>query len=73
MAAVTDSEMLTKVNEAIQACLLGQSYEINGRRMTRADLPDLLNAEKFYQERVNRALSSPADHGFGLVSFDGPI
>lgn len=72
MAAVTDAEMLTKVNEAIQACLLGQSYEINGRRMTRVDLPALLNAEKFYQERVNRGASTPAGQGFGLVSFDGP-
>lgn len=72
MAALTDAQMLTMVNEAIQAVLLGKSYEINGRRMTREDLDKLLKAEQFYTDRIARAGNTPADHGFGLVSFDGP-
>lgn len=72
MAAATDAEMLVKVNEAIQAVLLGKSYAINGRTMTREDLSALLKAEQFYTDRIARAGANPYDHGFGLASLSGP-
>ena len=70
MAAATSAELVTKYNEAIQACLLGQSYAINGRLMTRADLRDLERGLAYWENRVR--LEADQTGGLGVVGFQGP-
>lgn len=67
MAAITDAAMLTLYNEALQAVATGQSYEINGRRMTRADLREIRETIEWLEERIARADDTTA--GLGLASF----
>lgn len=72
MAAMTDSELLTLYNEALQAIATGQSYEINGRRMTRADLREVRETIDWLDKRIRGAASTPATQGFGLATFNRP-
>ena len=72
MAALSDAAMLTLWNEAAQALATGQSYAINGRMLTRVDSSAVRKWLEFYEARVRASGTSPADQGFGLVSFNGP-
>lgn len=52
----TDQELLDFTRAAIaQITLQGQSYSIDGRNLTRADLAVLREQEKYYEVRVNAA------------------
>lgn len=52
----TDQELLDITRAAIaQVTLHGQSYSIDGRSLTRADLKDLREQELYYEARVNAA------------------
>jgi len=53
MAAITDAAMLTLLNEAMQKLILGESYEINGRKLKRSDMNMVMKAIEFYERRVN--------------------
>lgn len=56
MQSITDQDMLSAINQAIVGVMLGgQSYEISGRRMTRADLPTLQAMKREYEWRIYRA------------------
>jgi hypothetical protein len=50
----TNVEMLDEVQEAISAVLRNQSYTIDGRTLTRANLADLQKREEALLLRVNR-------------------
>lgn len=55
MAGITveqAQEQLDAYLEAERAVLAGQSYEIAGRRLTRADLKSIQDGIKYWNERV---------------------
>lgn len=62
--------MLVLYNEALQAVATGQSYEINGRRMTRADLREIRDTIEWLEARIERAGENTA--GLGVTSFGDP-
>jgi len=70
MAAMTDAQLLTIYNEALQAVALGQSYEIAGRSLTRANLAQIRETIEWLEARIERASASPATAGIGLASFN---
>jgi len=52
--AKTLLEQLTSVQNAIEAVLSSQSYKMNGREMTRADLDMLQAREDRLEEKIRR-------------------
>lgn len=68
MAVPTDQDLL----DAFKACLLavstGQSYEINGRRMSRANLPEVMNTITWLEKRI--AAAADQTGGVYLASFE---
>jgi len=50
----TYAEQLDEVQAAISAVMSGQSYEIAGRKMVRANLTELSNRERYLQMMVSR-------------------
>lgn len=55
----TDEELLAFTRAAIaQVTLQGQSYTIDGRSLTRADLADLRKQEQHYEAKINAAAGS---------------
>lgn len=67
MAAMTNAELLTLCNEALQAVLLGQSYEIGGRKLTRADIGQLRTTIEWLERRI--AFDADKTGGLGVVTF----
>lgn len=67
----TDSQMLKLVKHAISQILGGaQSYSINGRTFTAADLDKLKTMLTFYEDRVED--SGNTSGNIALVEFRGP-
>lgn len=66
----TDAELLTAYKRAAMAIATGQSYEINGRSLTRANLKDVQGMIEWLEGRIARA--SDQTGGFGHVSFGNP-
>lgn len=62
--------MLTLYNEALQAVATGQSYEINGRQLTRANLKEIRETIVWLEDRIAKA--SDQTGGFGLARFGDP-
>ena len=56
----TFTERLTLVRTAIDAVLLGQEYNIDGKRVRRADLEDLITLEKRYESKLSALEASSA-------------
>ena len=57
MAGITMAQAeskLTEVQSAISAVLTGQEYRIGNRSLTRANLQELIEAEKYYNQLVQR-------------------
>lgn len=67
MAAMTNAQLLVLCNEALQAVLLGQSYEIGGRKLTRADIGQLRTTIEWLERRIEA--DSDKTGGLGLVTF----
>lgn len=67
----TDQELLDLTRAAIaQILATGQSYGINGRSLTRADLPTLTKYEQELSNRINSAAATgPAET---LINFKRP-
>ena len=72
MAAISDAAMLVLYNECLQAIATGQSYAINGRQMTRANLREVRDMIEWLESRIRRDGSTPASQGFGLAQFERP-
>lgn len=70
MAAISDAEMLVLFNEALQAVSTGASYEINDRRLTRADLSDIMRTIEWLERRIGAA--SDTTGGVMLVRYQEP-
>jgi hypothetical protein len=54
MAVKTTLEQLEEVQAAISAVMTGQSYSVNGRALTRADLKALTDRETMLLNRYNQ-------------------
>jgi hypothetical protein len=66
--ALTPANLLLAVDQAIATILLGgQSYTINGRQFTRANLNDLMKIKSDLQAIVNAGGTSGG--GMALVQF----
>jgi len=64
MAIKSYKEQLEEVQEAISAVLYGaQDYQLNGRRVTRANLAELDRREKYLRAMVDRET-----HGDGVLA-----
>jgi hypothetical protein len=60
------TSLLTKYTTCLEAISLGQSYEINGRQMTRANLREVRDTIDWLEKKIDNA--SDASGGFDLVS-----
>lgn len=71
MATPTDAEMLALLKEAYKAILVGgQSYEIGPRKLTRANLKEILDGIEFYSWQV--ASNADTSGGTGVAFFGDP-
>lgn len=68
----TDGEMVKLCKLALSQILAGsQSYSINGRTFSRANLNDLKKLLAFYEDRVEEATNG-SQGNIALVEFRGP-
>lgn len=67
----TDAELLAMFRLALVNVSTGQSYAINGRALTRADLSQIRETIEWLEERVNAA-STEAQGGLALVRYGEP-
>lgn len=68
----SEALLLPDVNNAIRAILVGgQSYSINGRQMTRADLGMLYKIRDDLEARISENKSSPLIDRTYVAVFDG--
>ena len=67
--SATLATLKTKTLDAIQAVLLNQSYSLNGKSVSRADLAQLNNMLGNLQDAINDANGRSTDTTF--VSFNG--
>jgi hypothetical protein len=68
----TDAELLLLTRKAIADILVaGQAYGINGRNLTRADLPELWATVNTLESRITSS-GSNGDGGTALIQFDDP-
>jgi hypothetical protein len=66
----TDTELLALTRKAIADILVaGQAYGVNGRNLTRADLPTLMDTQRVLESRISAASGTG---GFALASFVAP-
>ena len=65
----TDPELLTLYRSALAAIATGQSYTINGRALSRADLSSVRDTISWLESRIDIATG---DGDVGLASFDDP-
>ncbi len=64
--------MLNTVNEAVYAVLKGgQSYQIGTRKLTRADLSELLDMQRRLQARIADQGNSPLFADTVVAVFEG--
>jgi len=68
--ALSDSSLLDLYKEALEAIATGQSYQIRGRTMTRANLREVRETIDWLERRVSRG--SDATGGVDLVTFRNP-
>jgi hypothetical protein len=61
----TDAELLVMVRHAIATVTLNQSYAINGRQYTRADLNDLRDAERDLKARIEETANGGRMTAYG--------
>ena len=54
----TCKEMINSYLEAEKAVLLGQSYKIGSREMTRADLTEIIKARQLWERNLTLAQNS---------------
>ncbi|MEA1919141.1 MAG: hypothetical protein U9N52_04825 [Campylobacterota bacterium] len=54
MALKSLGEQYEEVQNAISSVMSGQSYDIAGRKMTKANLAELTGREKFLLERIEK-------------------
>lgn len=71
MASITDAAMLVLFNEALQAVATGQSYKINNRELTRADVQEIRATIEWLEKRISAA--SDTSGGIILGSFEEPV
>lgn len=68
----TPEEQLNTVNEAVYAVLKGgQSYQIGTRKLTRADLSELLDMQRRLQARIADQENSPLFADTVVAVFEG--
>lgn len=68
----TDSDMVTLFRWAIAQLALSESVEIEGRRITRAQLPALRDTLQFFEERVYDAQYAQAGGNVAVAGFGDP-
>lgn len=69
----TDQELLDFTRAAIaQITAHGQAYTIDGREMTRADLPTLHEQLRMFESRVNAAAGVSSANKSNLARFGRP-
>lgn len=72
MQTFSDTDMVTLFRWAIAQLAISESVEIEGRKITRSQLPSLMAALQFWEQRVNDTLYSQAGGNVALVQFGSP-
>jgi hypothetical protein len=72
MTVPSDQELLEMYLQAIAAVATGQSYNMNGRSLTRADLAELRTTVEWLESRITAA-NGDGTGGTALVRFNNPI
>lgn len=68
--AMTAQEMLDKYLDAEAAVLEGKEINFNGRKLVRADLPQIIAGRKEWERRVNaQAAAARGNQGYSLATF----
>lgn len=70
MSAPTFSQLLDTYLNALNACGTNQSYTIDGRTFTRAELPEIRNTITWLQQQIAQADISIDQTGTGFVLVD---
>lgn len=65
----TDAQLLVLYRNALAAVTVGQSYSINGRSMTRADLPEIRETIDWLEARIQNAAATDSGGGIAIVQF----
>jgi hypothetical protein len=73
MASLSDQQLLDLYRNAMGAIAEGQSYSINGRTMTRADLKTVWTMVLALEQRVAQAAGDQTGTGLALASFNNPV
>jgi hypothetical protein len=73
MASLTDSQLLDLYRNAMGAIANGQSYSINGRSLTRANLKDVWAMIQQLERRIAMAANDATGTGIVLVRFGNPV
>jgi len=68
----SDTDMVTLFRWAIAQLALSESVEIEGRKITRAQLPALRDTLQFFEQRVNDDLYSQAGGNVAVAGFSDP-
>jgi len=67
---MTAQEMLDKYLDAEAAVLEGKEINFNGRKLVRADLPQIIAGRKEWERRVNaQAAAARGNPGYSLATF----
>jgi hypothetical protein len=69
MASLTDQQLLDLFRNALGAIAQNQSYTINGRTYTRANLKDVWDMVLVLEQRVAQSAGDNTGTGIALVRF----
>jgi hypothetical protein len=67
---LSDEHLLRKYKEALAAIAGNQSYEINGRHYTRAELPQVRDTIAWLEQRIALSDTSTDEGGTGIILAD---
>lgn len=68
----TDAQLLALYRDCMAKIALGQSYSMNGRTMSRADLKEVREMIEWLEERVETDAAGEEGGGSVLVQFSEP-
>lgn len=67
MAAPTDAELLAAFKSALLSVSTGQSYTINNRTLTRANLKEIRETIAWLEQRIDVADTTTDETGTGIA------
>lgn len=69
----TDAELLILCRNAVANLTISQSTSINGRTVTREDLPSIRETIEWLETRINNAASGTEGGNVAYAKFNDPV